>query len=125
MERSVRKVNKSPLETGRFAELTQAEKMDLIVLASNPNFQTIYKLMENECIAAREDAISVDPKDKEGQIAALTIAHAMHKFYVKIRKEIQFAGQEQLDLIKTKAALAAAQEQDFLESIVIEQASGN
>ena len=118
-------MNKSPLETGRIKELSQAQKMDLIVLSTNPNFQTVYDLMENEVLAARDEAMAVDPTEEKKQVVRMTEAHAMAKFYQKIRKQIEFAATEQLENIKAKAAQEATQEQDFLESVVLEQASGN
>jgi hypothetical protein len=118
-------VNKSPLETGRIKELSQAQKMDLIVLSTNPNFQTVYDLMENEVLAARDEAMAVDPTEDKKQVARMTEAHAMAKFYQKIRKQIEFAATEQLAKVQEKAAQEATQEQEFLEEIVLQQASGN
>lgn len=118
-------MNKSPLETGRRRELTQAQKVDLIVLSSNPNFESVYILMENEVLDARDEAMAVDPVNEKLQAVRMSQAHTIAKFYAKIRKEIEFAATEQLDTIKTKAVQEATQEQEFLDSIVLEQASGN
>ena len=80
--------------------------------------------MENEVLDARDEAMAVDPVEEKKQVVRMTEAHAIAKFYQKIRKQIEFAAQEQIEEIKSKAAQEATQEQEFMEAVVMEQASG-
>lgn len=118
-------MNKLPLETGRRRELTNAQKMDLIVLSSNPAFEAVYILMENEVLDARDEAMAVDPVEEKKQVVRMTEAYAIAKYYGKIRKQIELAATDQLEAIRAKATQEAAQEQQFFEDIVLQQASGN
>jgi hypothetical protein len=80
--------------------------------------------MENEILAARDEAMAVDPTEEKKQAVRMTEAHAMAKFYQRVRDKIEYAAQEQLDAIKLKAAQAVTQEQEFFEEVILQQASG-
>lgn len=118
-------MDKSPLITGRQTELTDAQKMDLIVLSANPTFEVVYLLWENLILDARDEAMAVDPSEPAKQASRMTEAHALAKAYKRFRDNVTNSLAEQHGKIKLKVAETLAKEQDFIDQIVLSQASGN
>lgn len=118
-------MDKSPLITGRQTVLTDAQKMDLIVLSANPAFEVVYLLWENLVLDARDDAMAVDPSEPIKQTSRMTEAHALAKAYKRFRDNVTNSLAEQHSKIKLKVAADLANEQNFIEQIVLSQASGN
>lgn len=81
-------------------ELSNPEKLDLIVYCTNPQIEILWKLMEMEIIQFRDDAMAVDPAKKDEQSARMTEAHAVAKFYERVRNSIQYITQEHLNQAK-------------------------
>jgi hypothetical protein len=121
----VNSVNKSPLETGRAVELTTNQQMDMIVWASSPTFPTACQILENEVLNARDEAMAVDPAEKETQHARMTEAHGMAKMYQRFRKQIEMASTNELAKLKERANRELLKDQELIENIVVSSASGN
>lgn len=92
----VRQAAATPLSVNKVEPLTNSEKMDIMVLSANPMIMSLWKFLEMEIIAARDEAMAVDPSQRDEQLAKLTIAHAMQKFYTRVRDDIKFMTQEHL-----------------------------
>lgn len=104
------------------SELNNIEKMDLIVLSSNPAVHALWKFMELEIIHARNDAMFADPSIPTAQLAKLTIAHAMEKFYRGIREQIKFITDEHLGearRLEYERKMAAPEQ---IEQVILDQA---
>lgn len=119
------KLNKSPLETGRQIQLTDAQKMDLIVWASSPVYSVIVDMLESEILDARDEAMATDPAEKEQQSARMTEAHGMAKLYQRFVKKVESCSQEQFAKVQEKANRAILKDQSIVDEIILSQASGN
>jgi hypothetical protein len=112
--------NTSPLSVNRVEVLTNAERMDIMILSGNPAIMSLWKFMEMQIIAARDEAMHTDPAKKDEQIAKLTIAHAMEKFYKDTREDIIFMTQEHLAETRRLEWERRLQEPDELEKAFFE-----
>src|SRR5258705_13169544 len=83
-------------------ELTPEEMMDLTVFGAMPVAKTVYKVMEFVIADARDEAMECDPAREAVQRALMTVAHAMDKFYKKVRGKIEFAQMEHFSDAKQK-----------------------
>lgn len=109
----------SPLEAKQYIALSHQEKQDLVVLAANPVFKTLCKVMENEMILAMVEACEVDPADEKKQRAMMGIAHSYRKFYQKIRQAVDFERNEAFAEVKLRAAKAMQEDADFVENVIL------
>jgi len=99
--------------------LTEAQKMDLVSFSSMSTAQTLYLLMENEILEARDAAMAADPADEKRVLALQAQAHAMALFYTRLKKSIENAINEHLGIIAEKATEEALRDQEEIERIVI------
>jgi hypothetical protein len=90
----------SLLTVNREVKLDLKKTLDLIIISQNPQLQSLWDLMEMEIIVARDIAMSVDPSKREEQASAMTVAHAMMKFYQSVRERITYLTNEHLDETK-------------------------
>lgn len=110
----------SPLSVNKVQELTNSEKMDIMILSGNPAIMSLWKFMEMQIIAARDEAMNTDPSKREEQISKLTIAHAMEKFYRRTREDISYLTQEHLAETRKLEWERRLQEPDELEKAFFE-----
>jgi hypothetical protein len=99
-------------------DLTDGEKMDLVVFSSTPTSKTVYKLMDLEVAQARDDAMECDPADEAKQRALMTVAHAMHKFAKGLKSRIEFAMSEHVADVRKKAIELELQDQEKVNAII-------
>lgn len=107
--------------TKAYTELTEAQKMELASLAGTNTGEVLFLLMENEVINARDEAMAVDPSDEKQQRAKMTIAHAMSKFYTRLRKQITYQFMEHYNRIQEKTAEATLEDRRTIEEIILKQ----
>ena len=100
-------------------ELTDIEKMDLMVGDDSPYAKALKKLMRTEVANAREEALDCDPSDEKKQKALLDIAHAMKKFYMNIQGAILFEKTKHLADVKQKIAEEELKDQEKIEEIIL------
>ena len=115
--------NKPPVY-GQPPELTDSEKMDLVAGDDSPFARAIYKLMERAIFITQREAMEADPSNDKVQLAKLTIAHAVDKFYTDVREMVRFAKQSHITDIKTLAAQKELEETGRLEEIILAQSRG-
>jgi hypothetical protein len=113
----------SPLAENRPISLNAAQKQDMVLFASSPMFKTVCQVMENEIIGLREEAEEIDPKDQQAQLAGLTVVYAIKKFYKKFRGSVDFERTEAFADTRSRIAAAALEDRDFVENIVLNQAT--
>lgn len=112
-------VPQTTIGSGQAVDLSESDKQDIVFAANH--YQPLYKLMELLIVKARDEAMLVDPSKEAEQRAAMTVAHAMSKFYLAIRAEVQFFVEGEHEKFKQKAAQEAIQEQETIENIVLQQ----
>src|ERR1700676_2449087 len=122
-EVETRAQHKTPV-FGEPPELTDSEKMDLVAGDDTPFARAIYKLMEREVFNAQREAIKTKPSNKEEQLANMTIAHAVDKFYTDLRAIVLFEKTSHITDIKALAAKKELEETGRLEEIVLAQSRG-
>jgi hypothetical protein len=113
-----------PTPFGQAPELSDQEKMDLVAGDNTPFANAMYKLMENRIFLAQREAMTADPANEKQQVAKLTIAHAMDKFYTDVRDMINFEKQSHIMDIKTRAAQKQLEEEGVMEEIIAANARG-
>jgi hypothetical protein len=113
-----------PTPFGQAPELSDQEKMDLVAGDNTPFTNAMYKLMENRIFLAQREAMTADPANEKQQVAKLTIAHAMDKFYMDVRDMINFEKQSHIMDIKTRAAQKQLEEEGVMEEIIAANARG-
>ena len=109
------------LSLNQVLELQPLEKLNLATLAGDPRYETLKKLMQIEVIRARDRAMEIDPAKGQEQRAAMTVAHAMQKFYQNVVNEVELAITEQLSDIKQKALEQELQDQGKIEELYLSQ----
>lgn len=112
---------KKPRELNRrtVTELTEIEKIDLVVFSSMPVAETLFRIMEDEILEARDLAMATDPVNVKQVLALQAEAHAMARFYTRIRNKIEGSKVEHFGNIAAKAVEEAIQDQDELENLII------
>ena len=100
-------------------ELTPEEMMDLTVFGAMPVAKTVYKVMEFAIADARDEAMECDPAREAVQRALMTVAHAMDKFYKKVRGKIEFAQMEHFSDAKQKVLAEDMKDQEKIEEIIM------
>lgn len=118
-------LEKSPLQSGRQVELSQAQQTEMIIWATSESFPVACQILENEVLNARDEAMVVDPADKETQHARMTEAHGMAKLYQRFRKQIENASSTQLAKLQEKANRSILKDREAIEKIIVESAAGN
>ena len=105
-------------------ELTPEEMMDLTVFGAMPVSKTVYKVMEFAIADARDEAMECDPAHEATQRSLMTVAHAMDKFYKKVRGKIEFAQMEHLSDVKQKVLAEDMKDQERVEEIIMMNVQG-
>lgn len=118
-EVETRGVQHNPLLQEEIGELTDSEKMDLMVGDDSPYAKAIKKLMRTEVANAREEALDCDPADEKKQKALLDIAHAMKKFYTNVQAQIYFEKTKHLADVKHKVAEEELKDKEKLDEIIL------
>jgi hypothetical protein len=106
------------------SEITDAEKMDMVVFATMPMFKTFCRMLENIIIRSRNHAMDVDPSDKDRQAAALTIAHAQKALYEELRGDIEFKMTEHVADVRLRVQQQDLEDQTKLEEIIFAHETG-
>lgn len=106
----------------RINELDVMQKTDLFAFAHTETSKALWLLMENMVIEARDEAMATDPADEKTQKARMTEAHAMAKFYTRIRKEIESLVTEQMGEIQRLANEEILKDREKVEEIILSQA---
>lgn len=106
------------------ADITNQEKMDLVVFSSTPMFSTFCKMIENIIIRSRNRAMEADPANEKAQSAALTIARAQKDLYEELRGDIEFSMTEHISDVRAKAALQDLNDQKKVEEIIFANITG-
>lgn len=114
----------SRLSYNQNIELTPEEMMDLTVFGAMPVARTVYKVMESAIVDARNEAMECDPAREAVQKSLMTIAHAMDKFYKKVRSKIEFAQTEHLTDVRQKALQEELKDQSKIEEIILLNVQG-
>lgn len=102
-------------------ELNVSEKMDLVAFSSTSYYPLLRKIMEQAIIMARDRAVLVDPANEAAQRARMTEARAMSIFYTTVCDQIANSVAEHLGYVKQKAAEEAANDREFIESVILNQ----
>ena len=108
----------------RIPELTEPEKMDLTVFSSMSLAKAVYKVMEIEILEALHEAMQTNPANKEQQVANMTIAHAMDKFYTNVRGKIEHAMGEHVATVRLKVQEEDLKDAARMEEIILQNATG-
>ena len=125
-EREIRNI---PSASPQFAysknfDLTESEKMDLIVGRSTPFANALFKLMEAEIVQARNTAMECPPEKDATQRSLMTVAHAMDKFYKNLISRMDFNSQEHILSVRQKTQEMELQDQSRLEEIILKNSRG-
>jgi hypothetical protein len=107
------------LQYQKVEELNEFERLDLAVFSAMPASQSLYKLMEFEILKARDEAMAVEPSNKELVLSKQAIAHTMALFYTRVRKAIEGEVLKHKDDIANKANKENKMEQEEIERIVL------
>jgi hypothetical protein len=100
-------------------ELTDSEKMDLMVHDDGPYAKAVKKLMRYEIIKARDEAMECDPAEDKKQKSLMTIAHAMEKFYKNILGAIAMEKTKHLSDVRLKAQEEDLKDQEKLNEVIL------
>lgn len=106
----------------RTTQLSVMQKTDLFAFSHTETAKSLWELMENLVIEARDEAMSIDPADEKLQKARMDTAHAMAKFYTRLRKEIESLASERMGEIERLANEEILKDQERIEAIVLGQA---
>ncbi len=101
------------------AELTQGEKTDLLMFAQTEVAKTVFKVMEMEIIDARDEAMACDPSEVVKQKALMDTAHAMAKFYTRIRNKMSGVVDEFKQLAAEAEVEEAMDDQEFIQNAIL------
>lgn len=123
-EREIRQAPNSRFSYNQTRELTPEEMMDLTVFGAMPVSKTVYKVMEMAIADARDEAMECDPAREAVQRSLMTVAHAMDKFYKKVRGKIEFAQMEHLSDVKQKVLAEDMKDQEKIEEIILMNVQG-
>lgn len=105
-------------------DLTDQEKMDLVVAATMPLFKTICKKLEGVVIRSRNRAMKTSPANAAEQVAALTIAHAQQAMYEEFRGDIEFSMSEHIADVRLKVQQQDLEDQKNLEDVIFHNQTG-
>ncbi len=106
----------------RVTQLSVMQKTDLFAFSHTETAKSLWELMENVVVEARDEAMAIDPAEEKIQKARMDTAHAMAKFYTRIRKEIESLASEQMGEIERLANEEILKDQELIEAIVLDQA---
>lgn len=104
-------------------ELSQGEKVDLMMFAQSEIAKTLFKLMEMKIISARDNAMACDPSKVAEQKALMDIAHAKASFYTEIRMEINGIVADAIAKQQEAEAEEATHDKEFLEAVILANAT--
>lgn len=110
------------VKDSRIQALDVKEKVDLFAFSHTETCRALYKLMENLVLDARDEAMAVPPEEEKLQKAKMDMAHAMSKFYTRLRKEIESTASEHIGELQRIANEEVMKDQDAIESIILDQA---
>lgn len=114
-------IEERPQPPVRIADLSLADKMNLIGLAGSPYYDSLKRLMEFAIITARDEAMSVSPAERDKRIAYMDVAYAIDKFCQFIRRRIESAAEEHQGELLTAANKKAIEDHEFIERMVLAQ----
>lgn len=109
------------LDSNHIQLLDRMEKADLFAFSHTTTCRALYKLMENLVVEARDEAMSVEPDQEKLQKAKMDTAHAMAKFYTRLRKEIETAASEHRGELQELANQEILGDRDVMEQIILDQ----
>ena len=109
------------LSVRKVEELTEGEKMDLLMFGQQEISKTVFKLMEMIIINARDNAMACDPSLIPQQKALMDGAHAKAEFYHEVRAAIKNAAEEHLAMIKQGEVEEALADEQFIENVILSQ----
>ena len=101
--------------------LDSKDRMALVILNGQPQLQALWKLMANEVNRARDEAMMVDPSKRDEQTAAMTVAHAMAKFFTRVRKSVEYQIAEHIGEVQALAAEHIKDDAEALERYTLQQ----
>ena len=101
--------------------LDTKDRMDLVLLNGQPQLQALWKLMQNEVLRARDEAMLVDPAERDKQAAAMTVAHAMAKFFTRVRKSVEYQIAEHIGEVEALAAGHLKDDPEEIERLTLQQ----
>jgi multidrug efflux pump subunit AcrB len=106
------------------SEITDAEKMDMMVFATTPIFKTFCKMFENIIIRSRNRAMEADPTNERAQAAALTVAHAQKAMYEEFRGDLEFKMMEHVADVRLRVQQEDLNDHKKLEAIIFANQTG-
>lgn len=109
------------LSINKVTDITNANKMDLIVLSATPAIDALWNLMEMIIIGARDEAMEANPANPAEQLSKMTTAHGMEKFYRRIRNSLKFITQEHLNEAQQLEYNKQMQTPEEIEKIILSQ----
>ena len=101
--------------------LDSKDRMDLVILSGQPQLQALWKLMQQEVLRARDEAMLVDPSERDKQAAAMTVAHAMAKFFTRVRKSVEYQIAEHIGEVQALADENIQNDTEALERYTLQQ----
>lgn len=105
---------------GQSADLSLAEKQDLVLFSGTPAYSAILKLMETMLVEARDEAVLISPAKRDERLAALDTAYAMSLCFLRLKEKISFLVEERLGEFKHQEAQRALEDQENLEAIILD-----
>lgn len=97
------------------------QKMDLFAFSHTEAAKSLWALMENLIIEARDEAMAIDPAEEKIQKARTDTAHGMAKFYTRLRKEIESIASERVGEIQRLANEEILKDHEAVENIILSQ----
>ncbi len=122
-ERETRTRTVTPQTTigsNKIADLTLAEKQDLVLFSGTPAYSAILKLMEAMLVEARDEAVLISPAKRDERLAALDTAHAMSQCFLRLKEKITYLVDEHLGEFKRMEAERAMEEQQNIEALILD-----
>lgn len=117
-----KRLDETPLIRERtVTELSPQDQILLITTAESAGAKILFRIMEQEIIDARDEAMAVNPAKEAEQRAAMTVAHAMAKFYRKVRTRIQQEFQKHKESL-IQAQQSVLDDPEEVEEMILSQA---
>jgi hypothetical protein len=113
-------VPKTTIGTTQLVDLTLQERQDLVLFSGTPAYAAIRKLLESMLVEARDEACLIPAHERDKRLAALDQATAIATVYSRLSEQINYLVEEHLGLMQRKEAEVAMEDQDLLESIIMD-----
>ena len=108
-------------QVGKPPVLDAAEKAELLQFSYTTTANIIFKVLEIMVIEARDEAAAVDPANEAEVRAKQGVAYTMGLLYAKFKEKVQGPALEHYGETKRILNARLAQEQEFIEDIIINQ----